>query len=259
MDAIVLAGGIPSPEDPLYNYTQCQSKALVDIAGMPMAQWVLDALGGATSIDHVLVVGLDQDCGLTCAKPLHFLSDQGHMLDNIKAGLRHNNQRNPSASRILLASSDIPTITPEIVDWRVHKSLEHETDIDFAVVDRKTMETRFPGANRSYVRLKDCELCGGDLNVIQVALIEKEQLWARLIAARKNILKQTALLGIDLLLLLLLGRLSLKDAEHRVSERIGVKCRACLSPYAEVAMDVDKPHQLELLRQDLTIRGTPIT
>ena len=70
MDAVVLAGGIPSPEDPLYNYTQGRSKALVDIAGAPMVQWVLNALGGAISVDHVLVVGLDQDCGLTCAKPL---------------------------------------------------------------------------------------------------------------------------------------------------------------------------------------------
>ena len=259
MDAIVLAGGIPSPEDPLFHYTQDQPKALVAIAGEPMTQWVLNALGGATTIDHVLVVGLNQDCGLTCAKPLLFLSDQGHMLENIKAGLQHNNQRNPSASRVLVATCDIPAITPEIVDWRVHKSLEFESDIDYAVVDRESMETRFPGANRSYVKLKDCELCGGDLNVIRVALIEKEPLWARLIAARKNVIKQCAMLGIDLLLLLLLGRLSLKDAEHRVCKRIGVNGRACLSPYAEVAMDVDKPHQLELLRQDLTSRGTPIT
>ncbi len=259
MDAVVLAGGKAGPEDPLYPYIQDKSKALVEIAGKPMAQWVLDALSEASSIDHVLVVGLDQDCGLTCAKPLHFLSDQGHMLDNIKAGLHHNSERNPSAIRVLLASCDIPAITPEIVDWRVQGSLEYESDIDYAVVDRKTMEARFPGANRSYIKLKDYELCGGDLNVIHVSLIEKEQLWTRLIAARKNALKQAALLGIDLLLLLLMGRLSLKDAERRVSERIGVKGRACLSPYAEVAMDVDKPHQLELLRQDLTNRGTPVT
>jgi len=259
MDAVVLAGGKPGPEDPLYPYIQDKSKALIEIAGKPMAQWVLDALSGASSIDHVLVVGLDQDCGLTCAKPLHFLSDQGHMLDNIKAGLQHNSERNPSASRVLLASCDIPAITPEIVDWRVQRSLEYESDIDYAVVDRKTMEARFPGANRSYIKLKDYELCGGDLNVIHVSLIEKEQLWTRLIAARKNVLKQAALLGIDLLLLLLMGRLSLKDAERRASERIGMKGRACLSPYAEVAMDVDKPHQLELLRQDLTNRGTPVT
>jgi len=259
MDAIVLAGGKAGPEDPLYPYIQDKSKALVEIAGKPMAQWVLDALSGASSIDHVLVVGLDQDCGLTCAKPLHFLSDQGHMLDNIKAGLHHNSERNPSASRVLIASCDIPAITPEIVDWRVQRSLEYESDIDYVVVDRKTMEARFPGANRSYIKLKDYELCGGDVNVIRISLIEKEKLWTRLIAARKNALKQAALLGIDLLLLLLMGRLSLKDAERRVSERIGVKGRACLSPYAEVAMDVDKPHQLELMRQDLANRGTPVT
>jgi NDP-sugar pyrophosphorylase family protein len=44
MDAIVIAGGIPEPGDPLYEYTQGQPKALLDIAGKPMVQWVLDAL-----------------------------------------------------------------------------------------------------------------------------------------------------------------------------------------------------------------------
>ena len=45
MDAIVIAGGIPQPEDPLYTYSHGDSKALIDVAGKPMVQWVLDALG----------------------------------------------------------------------------------------------------------------------------------------------------------------------------------------------------------------------
>ena len=50
MDAIVTAGGIPRPEDPLYTYSHGDSKALIDVAGKPMIQWVLDALGrGETS------------------------------------------------------------------------------------------------------------------------------------------------------------------------------------------------------------------
>ena len=32
MDAIVTAGGIPRPEDPLYKYSHGDSKALIDIA-----------------------------------------------------------------------------------------------------------------------------------------------------------------------------------------------------------------------------------
>ena len=43
MDAIILAGGIPLPEDPLYSYSKGDAKALIDVAGKPMIQWVLDA------------------------------------------------------------------------------------------------------------------------------------------------------------------------------------------------------------------------
>ena len=58
MDAVILAGSVPRQEDPLYLYTQGQAKAMIEIAGKPMIQWVLDALGGVNDIDYVLVVGL---------------------------------------------------------------------------------------------------------------------------------------------------------------------------------------------------------
>ena len=49
MDAIVTAGGIPQPGEPLYEYTLGASKAMLDVVGKPMIQWVLDALEGATN------------------------------------------------------------------------------------------------------------------------------------------------------------------------------------------------------------------
>ena len=86
MDAIVTAGGIPQPQDPLYIYSNGDSKALIDVAGKPMVQWVLDALSDAKSIDNVIVIGLSPKNGLTCKKPMHFISNQGRMLSNIVAG-----------------------------------------------------------------------------------------------------------------------------------------------------------------------------
>ena len=82
MDAVILAGSVPSQEDPLYLYTEGQAKAMIDIAGKPMIQWILDALGGTNAIDYVLVVGLDSDCDLICEKDLHFIPDQGDLLQN---------------------------------------------------------------------------------------------------------------------------------------------------------------------------------
>jgi molybdopterin-guanine dinucleotide biosynthesis protein A len=251
MNAIILAGGIPGQKDPLYLYTQGQPKALANIAGKPMIQWVLSALNRSSSIDHLLVVGLDKGSGLICNKPTYYIPDQGGMLDNIKVGLQHNYDTNPTSSHVLVSSCDIPAITPEIVDWRVQNSLNYEADLDYAAVTRKTMEAHFPGANRSYIKFKDYEVCGGDLNIVRVSILKKEYIWTRLIEARKNVFKQATMIGLDLLFLLLLGRSTLKEAESRVSKRIGIMGRVCLSPYAELAMDVDKPHQLELLHQHL--------
>ena len=70
MDAIVTAGGIPRPEDPLYTYSHGDSKALIDVAGKPMIQWVLDALGNAKQVDNVIIIGLSPKSGVTCKKPI---------------------------------------------------------------------------------------------------------------------------------------------------------------------------------------------
>ncbi len=60
MDAIVTAGGIPQPGEPLYEYTQGISKAMLDVAGKPMIQWVLKALDEAATIDKVIIIGLPE-------------------------------------------------------------------------------------------------------------------------------------------------------------------------------------------------------
>ena len=80
MDAVVTAGGIPQPDEPLYAYSRGESKALIDVAGKPMIQWVLDALGDAKTIDRIVVIGLTDKSKLRCKKPLTYMSNQGKML-----------------------------------------------------------------------------------------------------------------------------------------------------------------------------------
>ena len=59
MDVLVTAGGIPQPDEQLYPYTQGKPKALLDICGKPMVQWVLDALSDATQVEKVVIIGLN--------------------------------------------------------------------------------------------------------------------------------------------------------------------------------------------------------
>ena len=256
MNAVVIAGGTPPPEDPLYPYTQGQSKALLDVAGKPMLQWVLDALSGARTVTSVTLIGPAAAHGMPCWKPVHYLPEQQGLLANVQAGIREVAQREPAAGHVLIVSSDIPGITPEMVDWRVEAALDSESDFDYAVVERRVMEARFPGSNRSYVPLRDAEVCGGDMNVVRAATVADERLWQRLVDARKSALRQAALLGFDTLFLLLTRRLTLAQAEKLASKRLGLQGKVRLAPYAEIAMDVDKPHQLELMRRDLVQRAS---
>jgi len=252
MDAIVTAGGVPQPGEPLYEYTQGSSKALLDVSGKPMIQWVLDALTATSTIDRVLIMGLPADSEISCPKLVSYLPSQGDMVANIRAGISELLRINPQAQHVLLASSDIPCITSEMVDWVVKTTMQTDEDAYYNVISRQVMEKRFPTSNRSYIKLKDVEVCGADMNVVATRLVTtNDEIWIKLVSARKNALKQAALLGFDTLFLLLLHAITMEAAVKKVTKRLNITGRAILCPYAEVGMDIDKPHQLEILRADL--------
>lgn len=253
MNAIVTAGGIPQPGDKLYEYSKGQSKALIDVAGKPMIQWILDALSNAKEVDQVIVIGLDASNNLTCSKPLHYIPNQGRMLANIVAGVNKSLDLNKESEYVLIVSSDIPTVKGEMVDWLVQTAMQTKDDLYYGVCPREVMEKRFPNSNRTYTKLKDMQVCGADVNIIHVSMATDHlDTWEELIGNRKSPLKQAAVIGLDTLFQLFTRQFTLQALVERASQRIGIKGRAIIWSQAEPCMDVDKPHQLELLRADLT-------
>jgi GTP:adenosylcobinamide-phosphate guanylyltransferase len=256
VDAILMAGGVPKPDDPLYPYTQGKSKALLEIAGQPIIQWVLDALSNAQTIRHVLIVGLNQnEAPLHCQKPLAFLPSHGGLLNNAEAGVKWVVSQNAGATHALLVSSDIPTITSAMVDWNVETSLQTDHELYYSLIPQAAMEKRFPGSKRSYFKLKDGTYTGGDMNMIATRMLNSyHPAWRGIVAERKNVLKQASLIGFDTLLLFALRQLTVADAERVASQRLGLAGRALICPHAEVGMDVDKPRQYDVVKRDLEAR-----
>ena len=257
IDAIVTAGGIPKPKDPLYALTQGKPKALLPIGGQPMVQWVLDALGGAQTIRRVVVVGLSQeDVPLHCRKTLGWVPNQGSMIDNITAGGKWVLGQDAGAKHALVVSADIPTITPQIVDWDVETALQTNHEVYYCLIPQAVMERRFPGSKRSYSRLKDGTFTGGDMTLIETAVASAyHPAWREIIASRKNVFKQARLVGLDTLFLLATRQLTVAAAEQTAGRRLHIRGRVLISPYAEVGMDVDKPAQYELVKHDLESRA----
>ncbi len=255
MDAIITAGGIPKPDDNLYPYAMGELKAVIDVAGKPMIQWVLDAVNSVENIENIVVVGIEDTDRVSCAKPMFFVTNHRSMLENIRAGVKAVVEINPRAEYVMLISSDIPAITSEMIDWMVESAVGIDADIFYLAIPRKVMESRFPGSNRSYIRFKDLEICGGDIIIFRAEVAAgRDKIWNRLIAARKNAFKQASLIGYDTLLMLLLRRLTLDEAVRTIAKRLDLKGKVLISPYAEIGMDVDKPNQLKLLKADLKKR-----
>ncbi|MFN3491002.1 MAG: nucleotidyltransferase family protein [Anaerolineales bacterium] len=253
MNAIVTAGGIPQPNEPLYEYSQGKSKALIDVAGKPMAQWVLDALGDANEVDQIILIGLEEKDNLTCKKPIHYIPNQGRMLANIVAGVNKSLELNKDGEYVMIVSSDIPAIKSHMVDWLVKECMQTKDDLYYGVCPREVMEKRFPNSNRTYTKLKDMQVCGADVNIIHVSMATDHlDTWEELIGNRKSPLRQAAVIGLDTLFQLFTRQFTLQGLVERASQRIGIKGRAVIWNHAEPCMDVDKPHQLELLRADLS-------
>ena len=252
MDVIITAGGIPKAEDPLHAFSQGKSKALIDVAGKPMVQWVLDAVQSVSYIENIVIIGIESKDAISSKKTLFFVPNHGSMLKNIRAGVNEVMDLNPSAEYVMLISSDIPSISSEMIDWVKENTKEKDADIYYCVIPRKVMEARFPNSNRSFIQFKDVDICGGDIIVFRAEVASgRDVIWNKLIAARKSALKQASLIGFDTLILLALRRLTLQGTVRRISNRLGLKGKALISPYAEIGMDIDKPYQLELLRKDL--------
>jgi GTP:adenosylcobinamide-phosphate guanylyltransferase len=252
MDVVMTAGGRPGEGDSLYALTQGGFKALLELNGKPLIQWVLDALNGTEKIGSIVIVGLPPTPGLKSAKPLTFLEDRGDLLSNIQAGGLELLRQNPSTAQFLVVASDVPGATPAMLDWLVNKVQETDHDMYYFVVERSVMEKRYPGSKRTYLRLRDIEVCGGDIHAGRAPVLKATNpIWTRLIEARKNPLKQAWLLGLDTLFAILFHRLTIAQAERSVSRLVGLNGHVIVCPYAELGMDIDKPFQYEIVKADL--------
>ncbi len=252
MDVILTAGGTPTPEDPLYAYCNGLPKAMIPIGDKPMIQWVLDALSAAKTIQRIVLIGLADEIQVNFPREIVRIEDRGNMVENIIAGASTLLSYPSPSQYALVVASDVPAVTPAAIDWVSEQTVKAQKEMVYTVVSQPVMEKRFPISKRSYIPLKDMSICGGDVNAIELNKINYDNpIYRKLIAARKNALKQAAMLGLDTLLLIMLRAITLAELEKRACKRLGVNGLVLPSPFAELAMDVDKPGQLELLRQDL--------
>ena len=254
--AIIGAGSSRPTEDPLLSHVGVRHKALIPIAGAPMILHVARALAESGYVAHLIVVGLDSEHGLDFPLPATMLPEADDIVETFLAGGTALERIVPGAERVLLCSTDIPLVTGEMIRYLVDTALATGADVCFTVVTREVMEARFPKAGRSFASLRDGQFAGGDIHLINPSVLHgNRRLMDAILGARKNNLKQARIIGLRFMLKFLSRRLSIVEGERRAESILAVPCRVVPVRYAELGMDVDKPHQLDLVRAEMEHPG----
>ena len=251
MHCLIIAGGAVGPDNPLYPYSLGKPKALIDMGGRTMLERVVGAIHDSSYVEDILVVGLEREMagGLSFARPVDFLADQGGMVANMLAGIEWLARNRPGTEVILGCSADIPTITGPIVDEFIEACRPWDQGVYYNFVTRARLEERFPNSRRTYSRYGDIEAAGGDMIIAHVDVaLRNRPLLESVTAARKQPWRVASVVGGRMLLKFLLHRLTIADVETTATRAIGAPVKIILDGPPELAMDADKPFQVDMLR-----------
>ncbi len=254
LNAIIGAGGAITADDPLAEIgTVGQPKALLQIGGKRMVDWVLDAVAASEKVNQILIVGLTEDHNLNShGKPMHFLPDMGGLFSNANNATAESGKLNPDQEQVVWVSADIPMISTDMLDWVIDQCTDEQYELYYTLIEKPVMEARFPNSRRTFTKLKNREVCGGDINVFDVKVANGlHPAISKITAARKSVLKQARLAGIWPAILLLTRQMTTERGELEIHKRLELKTKFVICPHAEVGMDVDKPYQYDIARDTL--------
>ena len=241
-NAVVLGGG--DAGDPFPARHGVPVKALIDVMGRPMGQYVLEALRDSGCVNRVAYVG-PLTPGMR-ALVNEELQDTGTLLGNLEVGVRALGPQ----GRVLVVTADVPLMTGEML--RDVLLCAPDAALVYPVVRREACEAAFPGVKRTYARLRDGTFTGGNVFLLDPRLVERFLPRIRqLFALRKQPLALARLIGWPVLFKLLAGRLTIAELEGRVGAMLDVPVAALVTPHAPIGADVDKPEDLELVRTRL--------
>lgn len=248
LHALVLAG-TRAGGDALCLSEGVDSKAVIDIAGQPMLSRVLRALAASRAglVPWVLGlegVGLRQAAdGMDCQP----VTAQGRgPASSLLAAL--NGQ---VSVPLLVTTCDHALLTPEMIDMFVEKSLQSGADLTVGLADRATIEAAYPETRRTYLRLGGDELSGCNLFYLATPqALAVIRFWQAVEQDRKKPWRIAWRFGPLTALRILLSRRGGAAAVFALlSRRLGARVAPVILPFAEAAIDVDKPGDLALVRE----------
>ena len=252
--ALILAAG-RGPNDPMAKAYGVSHKCALPVSGVPMLKRVVDALRASSSIKAIAVS--IENAAVTRAAFSGNSSDISIIPSENSAPLSAIVAiRNDATFPVLITTADHPLLTAEMVDYFCAQAERNGADFSAGLAWAEVILEAYPQSIRTFFRFGTDRVSGCNLFAIRnengLRILEK---WQYLEAVRKKPWRLVAAFGPMALLRFLSGSLSLDGVFAIVSKRLGLTAKPILLPFAEAAIDVDKPSDLELAEAILRRRG----
>lgn len=248
--AVVLAGG---PADELSAHAPgAPNKAFVAVRGVALVERTLRALRRSSSISRIIVVAPARTQGHPALTLADERRDDGpRITDSLASGLAGL----PPDQDVLISTSDLPVLTPASVDDYVMRALDADADLTYGCVERSVHLAAYPSVPHTWAHLREGSFCGTGFVTIRPRVWPSlERFIERLGRARKNPFALARIFGFRTTLRYATRTLDIRHAEERASYVIGARVRAVISPYPEIAVNVDRVTDIALA-ETLTSTG----
>jgi GTP:adenosylcobinamide-phosphate guanylyltransferase len=249
--AIVLAGQRPG-EDPLAKHFGQEWKALIPVGGKQMVTRVLETLHATPEIGQIVVLA-QQPAVLQHAVE----AGGGATIITSSAGIsdsiRQTAGREEAPWPVFVTTADHPLLTPAMVSAFLAQA--GGADLAVGMVERRVFEASYHDNKRTWLKLSDGHWSGANLFALNtVATRNALDLWAEVEQDRKRVWKIFLRFGPWLAFRALTRSIGLVAALDKAGRRLGLTAKLVAMPFAEAAIDVDKPSDHALAESILAAR-----
>jgi GTP:adenosylcobinamide-phosphate guanylyltransferase len=254
--ALVLAAG-RGPGDPMARAHGVSHKCLIEVGGMPMLARVLATLRSHPAIGRIAVsienealveqaIGRMPDDVFVIPSKASAAASAAAVLESAVLG-----------HPVLLTTADHVLLDAAMLDHFIARSSAGPADLTVGLARAETILATYPATRRTFLRFGPDRVSGCNLfGLMSPRAGRAIRFWQTAERDRKRPWRLVAAFGVVPLLRYGLGRIDLDAAFRLGSRRLGLDASPVIMPFAEAAIDVDKPDDRALCETILQARAT---
>lgn len=247
----MLAAG-RGPDDPMAKAYGVTHKCLVAVGGKPMLARVVETLLASPAIGPIAI---SIENAAVAEAALGDLKDKVSIIPSRASAPASVRPALEQGTPLFVTTADHPLLTVEMIAHFLGEAAKDNADLAVGLATAQTILAAYPDARRTFIPLGRTRVSGCNLFALNTPrAIAAIDFWQSLEQMRKKPMKLIGAFGVAAIARFVLGGFDLDSAFRAASRRLGLKARPVLMPFADAAVDVDKPADKELAETILARR-----